>query len=113
MITTVTKNHQVSIPADLARALSIKAGTRLEWTQDETGALRAMPLPDMDGVMEPEQKPADFDELLEETRGIWAPTDVETKRQKILQAIAEVEGSATANLDFTTDDILHMTRGEN
>jgi len=41
---------------------------------------------------------------------VYADTDL--KRQKILQAIRQVEGSATANLDLSTDDILRMTRGE-
>jgi AbrB family looped-hinge helix DNA binding protein len=35
-----------------------------------------------------------------------------SKREKILQAIAQVEGSATANLDLSTDDIMRMTRTE-
>jgi AbrB family looped-hinge helix DNA binding protein len=46
---------------------------------------------------------------------IWleqVPADIEAKRRKILQAIQQVEGSATANLDLTTDDIMRMTRGE-
>lgn len=34
------------------------------------------------------------------------------KRQKIILAIQQVEGSATANLDLSTDDIMRMTRGE-
>ena len=35
-----------------------------------------------------------------------------SKREKILQAIAQVEGSATANLDLSTDEIMRMTRTE-
>lgn len=45
MITTVTGKNQVTIPAELARALNIKAGTQLEWTRDEQGDLRVRPLP--------------------------------------------------------------------
>jgi AbrB family looped-hinge helix DNA binding protein len=45
MITTVTGKNQVTIPADLARALNIKAGTRLDWTNEEDGTLRVKPLP--------------------------------------------------------------------
>lgn len=39
-------------------------------------------------------------------------TDSEMKRQKILQAIRQVEGSATANLDLSTDEVMRLTRGE-
>jgi AbrB family looped-hinge helix DNA binding protein len=45
MITTVTGKNQVTIPADLARELNIKAGTQLDWSKDEDGTLRAKPLP--------------------------------------------------------------------
>jgi AbrB family looped-hinge helix DNA binding protein len=45
MITTVTGQNQVIIPADLVSELNIKAGTRLEWDKDEIGRLRAKPLP--------------------------------------------------------------------
>lgn len=45
MITTVTGKNQVTIPADLARELNIKAGTQLEWTKEENGTLRVKPLP--------------------------------------------------------------------
>jgi len=38
--------------------------------------------------------------------------DTDSKRDKILQAIRQAEGSATANLDLITDDIMHMTCGE-
>ena len=34
------------------------------------------------------------------------------RRQRILAAINEVAGSASANRDLRTDDILRMTRGE-
>ncbi len=37
-------------------------------------------------------------------------TDNESKRQKILQAMRQVEGSATANLDLSTDDVMRLTR---
>lgn len=39
-------------------------------------------------------------------------TDSEMKRQKILQAMRQVEGSATANLDLSTDEVMRLTRGE-
>jgi len=45
MITTVTGRNQVTIPADLARQLDIRAGTRLEWSKGEDGTLHARPLP--------------------------------------------------------------------
>lgn len=45
MITTVTGKNQVTIPAELARELNIKAGTQLDWSKDEDGTLRVKPLP--------------------------------------------------------------------
>ena len=45
MITTVTGKNQVTIPAELARELGIKAGTRLEWNKGRNGELRVRPLP--------------------------------------------------------------------
>ena len=45
MITTVTGKNQVTIPAELARELNIKAGTQLDWNKGEDGTLRAKPLP--------------------------------------------------------------------
>jgi AbrB family looped-hinge helix DNA binding protein len=45
MITTVTGKNQVTIPAELARELNIKAGTQLDWSKGEGGTLRAKPLP--------------------------------------------------------------------
>ena len=39
-------------------------------------------------------------------------TDSEMKRQKILQAMQQVEGSATANFDLSTDEVMRLTRGE-
>ena len=45
MITTVTGKNQVTIPAELARELNIKAGTQLDWSKDEDGTLRVRPLP--------------------------------------------------------------------
>ena len=45
MITTVTGKNQITIPADLARELNIKAGTRMDWSKDEDGTLRLKPLP--------------------------------------------------------------------
>lgn len=38
--------------------------------------------------------------------------DKEAQRQEILRAMRQVEGSATANLDLSTDEIMRMTRGE-
>ena len=45
MITTVTGKNQVTIPAELARELNIKAGTHLDWSKGEDGTLHAKPLP--------------------------------------------------------------------
>lgn len=45
MITTVTGKNQVTIPAKLARALEIEAGTRLDWQLGEDGTLIVHPLP--------------------------------------------------------------------
>ena len=45
MITTVTGKNQVTIPAELARELGIKAGTQLDWSKDDDGTLRVKPLP--------------------------------------------------------------------
>ena len=39
-------------------------------------------------------------------------TDSEMKRQKILQAMQQIEGSATANFDLSTDEVMRLTRGE-
>ena len=39
-------------------------------------------------------------------------TDSETKRRKIRQAIRQVEGSANANLDLSSDEVMRMTRSE-
>lgn len=54
-------------------------------------------------------------EIRYETGRLWleiAYADSDSKQQKILQAIRQVEGGATANLDLSTDDIMRMTRGE-
>jgi AbrB family looped-hinge helix DNA binding protein len=66
MITTVTGKNQVTIPAELARALNIKAGTRLEWTPEADGVLRVKPLPSrgdlarrLAGIGRPWLKPGD------------------------------------------------------
>lgn len=45
MITTVTGKNQVTIPAELARELNIKAGTQPDWSKGEDGTLRVKPLP--------------------------------------------------------------------
>lgn len=39
-------------------------------------------------------------------------TDATNRRQRILTTLNEVTGSATANQDLRTDNILRMTRGE-
>ena len=39
-------------------------------------------------------------------------TGAANRRQRILATLNEVAGSATANQDLRTDDILRMTRGE-
>jgi len=66
MITTVTGNNQVTIPAELARRFNIKAGTRLEWTSEADGALLVKPLPSrgelarrLAGIGQPWLKPGD------------------------------------------------------
>lgn len=38
--------------------------------------------------------------------------DKEAQRQEILRAMRQLEGSATANVDLSTDEIMRMTRGE-
>lgn len=46
---------------------------------------------------------------------IWlakASEDPEAKRVRIRKAIEALRGSATANQDLSTDDIMAMTRGE-
>lgn len=45
MITTITGKNQVTIPADIARALDLKPGTRLSWEINADGALVATPQP--------------------------------------------------------------------
>jgi AbrB family looped-hinge helix DNA binding protein len=45
MITTVTGKNQVTIPAELARELNIKAGTQLDWCKQEDGTMLVKPLP--------------------------------------------------------------------
>lgn len=39
MITTVTEENLVSIPAELAKAAGIQPGTRIDWSVDEEGRL--------------------------------------------------------------------------
>ena len=45
MITTVTGENQVTIPAELVHELGIKVGTRLEWSKSQNGELRVRLLP--------------------------------------------------------------------
>lgn len=45
METTVTGKNQVTLPAELVRALGISPGTRLRWSIEEDGSLRAVPRP--------------------------------------------------------------------
>ncbi len=66
MITTVTGKNQVTIPAELARELNIKAGTQLDWSKGEDGTLQAKPLPSrgtlarrLAGIGRPWLKPGD------------------------------------------------------
>jgi len=39
MITTVTGKNQITMPAELAKQLRIKPGTRLRWQVDEHGVI--------------------------------------------------------------------------
>ncbi len=45
MITTVTGNNQITIPAALANAAGIQPGTRVNWTSGGEGILIAQLLP--------------------------------------------------------------------
>ena len=45
MITTVTGKNQITIPAELARRLDIRPGTRIDWSLSEDGDLIARLLP--------------------------------------------------------------------
>ena len=45
MTTTITGKNQVTLPAELARELGWKPGTRLEWTKTDDGALIARRMP--------------------------------------------------------------------
>jgi AbrB family looped-hinge helix DNA binding protein len=45
MTTTVSKNNEVSIPADIARELDIHPGTELEWEKTGEGTVIVRPLP--------------------------------------------------------------------
>lgn len=45
MITTVTGKNQITIPAKIAKAMDIQAGTRLDWEIDENNALIVRVLP--------------------------------------------------------------------
>ena len=47
MITTVTGKNQVTVPADIAGKMGIRAGARLDWElTDDAGVLRVRVLPD-------------------------------------------------------------------
>lgn len=45
METTITGKNQVTLPAELVRALGIGPGTRLRWSIEGDGSLRAVPRP--------------------------------------------------------------------
>ncbi|MCB0098018.1 MAG: AbrB/MazE/SpoVT family DNA-binding domain-containing protein [Caldilineaceae bacterium] len=45
MITTVTGKNQITIPAQLIRALDIQPGTRIDWSIGADGVLIAQVLP--------------------------------------------------------------------
>ena len=45
MITTVTGKNQVTIPAQLVKALDIQPGTRIDWSMGEDGIILARLLP--------------------------------------------------------------------
>ena len=45
MITTITEENQVTIPAKIIKALNLQPGTRLAWNIGEDGILIAQPLP--------------------------------------------------------------------
>jgi AbrB family looped-hinge helix DNA binding protein len=45
MITTVTGKNQITIPAQLVKALDIQPGTRIDWSIGEDGILLARLLP--------------------------------------------------------------------
>lgn len=43
MITTITRRHQVTLPAQLVKELNLQPGTRLAWTIGPNGTLIATP----------------------------------------------------------------------
>ena len=45
MITTLTGKNQITLPAELVKALELKPGTRLEWSIGPNQTLVATPLP--------------------------------------------------------------------
>jgi AbrB family looped-hinge helix DNA binding protein len=45
MITTVTGKNQITIPAQLVKALDIQPGARIDWSLQEDGVLLARLLP--------------------------------------------------------------------
>ena len=45
MITTVTGKNQVTIPAQLVKALDIQPGTRIDWSMGEDGIILARLVP--------------------------------------------------------------------
>ena len=45
MITTITGKNQVTLPAELVRALDLAPGTQLDWSIGPDGTLIATPLP--------------------------------------------------------------------
>ncbi|MGH8477576.1 MAG: AbrB/MazE/SpoVT family DNA-binding domain-containing protein [Methylococcales bacterium] len=79
----LTVDGKITIPEDIRQQAGLTPGSELEFRY-ENGRL-----------------------WLEKVR-----TNNKAKRQEILQAINQVEGSATANVDLSTDQVMHMTRGE-
>ena len=45
MITTITGKNQITLPAEIVKALELTSGTQLEWTIGPNRTLIARPLP--------------------------------------------------------------------
>jgi AbrB family looped-hinge helix DNA binding protein len=79
MIATATGKNQVTIPAELARELDIKAGARLEWSKGRNGELWVRPLPG-------------WGNLARRLSGIgrdWLPADTDPIEDLIRDRVAE------------------------
>ena len=79
----VTSKGQVTIPLEIRRQAEITVGSEVEFHYEN-------------GRVWVEKK----------------PEDPEAKRARIRAAIEALRGSATANPDLSTDDIMAMTRGD-